>query len=212
MRQHDLSCLESFLAIVVGHNRQRSGAKNYLGESEYDFNLRVAQKVFALLSEKGISLKLIQKSESSSYLKETRDLISQLKDLEIELVLELHFNYFSKPILGCEAIVNNLHHAEGLATDILDKLAQRGFRKRGVRLSLPGERGNISLLGLEKEGIAGIILEPCFGNFKTPESEFIFEREDSYCDLIANSIQNYLAKRNGPFSQCTDNPKTSRIP
>lgn len=178
-------------AIVVGHDQKDQGAFNYLNESEWSFNRRVGKKVQAILLDKGLSVSLVQKIPGLRYRDECEAVVEALRDLKVTHALELHFNWFVSEILGCEALVSSFGDSFKLAAGILNELVNRGFKHRGIKQGEGQIRGMALLKMMSQKGIEGVILEPCFGNFKTKESEFIFESEDLYCAILADQIETF---------------------
>ena len=48
---------------------------------------------------------------------------------------------------------------------------------------------------IKEVGSILVTIEPCFANYRTPESEAIFEREDDYVDILVESINEILNQK-----------------
>lgn len=179
------------IGIVVGHNKIAQGAKNYMGETEFSFNSRVARKLKLKLSDQSINSHVIERSHLS-YLTQIEELKKTIQELKLTHTFHLHFNSHSGHARGCEVLIVS-RKSEWMADIITDQLnIHYNFHERaddGVKLLTPGHRGYDMLSAVESTGAYPVLIEPCFGNYRTFESKFIFENEDKYVALLCDCIE-----------------------
>jgi len=192
------------IAIVVGHTGRSKGALNYRKESEYDFNKRIAKLIKEYLdnfSSKTTGIILRDGIGRSGAAK-------KCKEWGADLTLELHFNSFRKIAYGCEVLcyADSKHFNETviMADELTDDLAKEfklgerhtlrtddGELRDGVKVTKSKDRGGYNLRSMNDLGIKySMLIEPCFANYKTPESEAIFENERKYAETIAEYLVN----------------------
>lgn len=179
------------VTLLVGHSESRRGAKNFKGEHEWEFNSRIARKVYELLDKR---IDVLFKGITPPYEK-------ILEETKPELVIELHFNYFGGRVTGCEAlIINEKSYPD--ANNLLHLISSRfGLRNRGVREVTDTDRGFLNLRILEKYSNKCILLEPCFQNDRE-----IFNNEDAYALLLADFLEQYL-----PVQKTEEKPWTKLL-
>ena len=181
------------IGLVVGHNFKSQGAVNYLGESEYTFNKRIAKKVQEKLAVNGIRAVILERPVGS-YSSQCSWIANKLVEFGVEFSVNLHFNCADSKAMGCEVLVapSSSKLDDSYADYITDQLNEQfGFRERGqdgIRKVYKGHRGYGMLGAITKKGIPAVIVEPCFGNHRSKESILIFENEDKYVDVLANSL------------------------
>jgi hypothetical protein len=184
--------------IIVGHNHSAQGASNYLKESEYSFNKRVAGKLQNYLADRKVPAYIILRP-SGSYGKQVRSVVSQVKkikkdkDIKKAFALLLHFNWASREI-GCEFLVkkNDPTNAHGLADNLSDSLNEKlGIRERhddGVYPVGSKHNGAGMIYALDDIEVYGTIAEPCAGNIRSKTSASIFEHEDRYVSILGDAV------------------------
>ena len=190
------------VAIIVGHNKSAGGAVNYLGESEYVFNSRVATKIASALAGKyGITSRVIYRAHDVGYSEQCQGVAINCKQFGADVAVSLHFNSAgSRSALGCEVLIpesietydNEL--ADRITDDLNTVLGIKERRDDGVFTISKSHRGSGMLYALYKEGIMCCLVEPCFADFSTEESRAIFQAEDRYADLLAKSISDQVLK------------------
>jgi N-acetylmuramoyl-L-alanine amidase len=183
------------IGIVVGHNSKAQGAVNYKGETEFAFNSRVATKMKAIIdADPSFDGKIYNRTPGASYGNEIAELAADIKKDACEISIELHFNSGPKGAMGCEILA---HAKNKLAIKIADKITDKlaatfGLKQRdqdGVKELNKGDRGAYNLIALEDVGVrAPILVEPCFANEKTAESQKIFDNEDLYAKTLAEEM------------------------
>ena len=178
------------IALVIGHNQRQQGATNYIGETEYVFNSRMATKVKLLMWDMGRELHTIYRPDGS-YTEQVKAVVRKASDLELDMTFHLHFNSSRALAKGAE-ILTFEDNGVCVADSISDGLNEEfGFKERaddGVRRLYEGHRGFMMLHELSKKGIMGFIVEPTFANYRHKESKIIFEAEDLYCGFLARRL------------------------
>lgn len=180
-------------AFVVGHNEKNQGAVNYLGESEWTFNKRIAKKAISELEELGVKSAMILRPRGP-YSHQCESVAEQARELGVEYAFSLHFNAAGTPkASGCEVLVKletETEEDELVANYLSDLLKKEfGIRQRygdGVKYISEGHNGNGMLSSLNKSGITACLVEPCFATNRK-EAEKIFEAEDKYVDVLVEA-------------------------
>ena len=161
------------LGICVGHSRGGDkGAVSLWGESEWDYNSKVAAELKAELDRRGISSFVIDDYKYGGYSAGIRHCAKLLRDQGATHTLELHFNAATPSAHGAEWI--HWHNSSGgkrLAESIQAGFAQTfpTIRDRGVKTRHAGQRGS---LFLRKSPVAALICEPFFGSNPGDCAEF----------------------------------------
>ncbi len=171
------------LAILVGHHHSKQGSLNYIGESEYLFNKRIAKKVSDNFSE------VVQFFISSK----------QVNDFEPDMVFELHFNSFFMKAYGFEIMAladdfGSVRYAERVAQDFYEEYGYVKRRGDGVYTVKEYDRGYNNLKKLDAK--RKIIFEPVFANFRTNESEDFFKDEKRYVNFLCDQIEILVGSKN----------------
>jgi len=185
------------IALIVGHTAKRPGATNYLGESEYAFNSRIARDMEVMIeavSEDCVSRIFYRDGVGRS------GVADKVIEWKADLSIELHFNSFAQKAKGCEILVlSDDRKSIDIADQITTKLSEEfGIVERhinGVKRLIDGNRGYYNLKLLQTIPI-NILIEPCFANMKTKESQAIFENENRYVDVLAKEL---IIAVNGTF-------------
>jgi N-acetylmuramoyl-L-alanine amidase len=97
------------LAIIVGHSIQEKGAWAVapLNQSEYDYNLGVAEFAYRRAMSEGINCKIfLRKSPGKKGVKQAYDEVNKWAD-ENTAAVELHFNSFNGKAYGTETWFDN---------------------------------------------------------------------------------------------------------
>lgn len=158
------------IAICVGHSRKISGRYDGgaysvpLKINERDFNLKVAHKLSANLTRKGIPSKIFDNYAGGGYGSAMTDVARQVRDAQAVFAIELHFNSASPTANGHEW----LHwHSSITGADIAKKF-ENEFKKafpsikaRGIKPIRKTDRGGKFL---ELTHCPAVILEPFFGS------------------------------------------------
>ena len=188
------------VALVVGHNEKNQGAENYLGETEFSFNKRVARKVQFKLAKKGIT-SIIFKRPVGSYKRQCQTIAQDVLDSNCVLSVHLHFNASPQKARGLEVLALNsiLEEDEEVARMFAETLSNMlDIKKRhddGV-LAVNNKHNGYKMLQLVRETTDAIpiLVEPCFANYRNPDSATIFEREDDYVHVLAYCIEKFMQR------------------
>jgi len=184
-----------FIGLVIGHNENAQGATNYLGESEWTFNKRIAHKLHISLADEGIQSAILFRPNSGGYTHECNYTAKELVRLGCKMSLHLHFNSAGPTARGCEVLVLDTPEQEDnvLADSISDILNEEyGIKERhddGILVINRSHNGYGMLHAAYSNGILPALVEPCFADHATSESVVIFEQEDLYVDALARAIK-----------------------
>lgn len=195
--------------VIVGHSKTSQGAVAYNGLTEYEFNKDVANTMLEYNSKYSKIHFDVEYRDKNGF----TGIINRVVDSGIlyDMSIELHFNSFNGTARGCECLVmdENVDDRCVIFADILtDSLSREyGIKERrvlykdvpgwsrkiyidGVRLVSNGDRGYANLYQVNiKAGIlVNLLIEPCFANLKTYESESIIEQPDRYGMFLARTI------------------------
>jgi hypothetical protein len=160
--------------IIRGHEIGAGGADNYLGQSEHEFY----SEFFKPGKEPAIP-----NANTCYWSKEGYD-YSEINPINpecgIDVSIEMHFNWGPSPQAdGQEAVVLHGDNASAeFAREFIRKMSERnGIRPRhdrGIKWISGKGRGGVCLRNI-KHAKVKFLYEPGFGNFRTPESEYLFE-------------------------------------
>lgn len=188
------------IGLIVGHNSMKQGAANYKGEGEYSYYSRLAPVIAKRLIRENIEVYIIKRPALRSYNSQCERVANRAEQIGLNFAICLHFNSAGKGARGCEVLTvdpyskkTNAVKFADLYTDLLNK--EQGFRERGidgVKLVKSGHNGFGMLHALDRRGVDACIIEPCFANHQTFESEYIFENEYAHADVIARAIAKTL--------------------
>lgn len=192
------------LGLIVGHSAKSQGAKNYLGESEYTFNARIATRVAEISNKQYQSL--LEVKVFNRFGGPYQDLCPDIRLYKPDVTLELHFNAAISRAYGVEILVyadGPKSHENAIIGDIITDLfsEEYGVRERhtirlggdsksldGVKYMSEG-RGVYNLKTMHECNVPlALLFEPVFGNFETNESKAVFENEDRYVAFLVRAI------------------------
>ena len=158
------------IAICVGHSRKIGGRydggaySNALETNERDFNLKVATKLSASLTRKGIPSKVFDHYDGGGYGSAMSDIATKVKAAQAILAIELHFNSASPSATGHEWLhwhssLNGASIAKRFESEF--KRVFPSIRSRGIKPIRKTDRGGKFL---ELTHCPAIIVEPFFGS------------------------------------------------
>ncbi len=183
------------LALVVGHNSRRKGAKSVKGEYEYDFWNGIAKEMKTLAKEYDLDVKVFNRIDCGSYSKEIENVyklvdnwIGQIPSAGV--VCELHFNSNAsdKPN-GCEMLCSGSSKGIALANALqMECVRVFGFKNRGVKTLSKGDRGYKSVVASK---FPTIITETHFGS--SPDDWQKVHDDDSRT-LLSKTLLNGVKK------------------
>lgn len=173
------------IMLVIGHSWEDEGAVSQGGTSEYDFNKRVAMKVFERDEFKGVDI--ILKKRCTAY----KSLPSQINEMRPNIVISLHCNAYEEPneddeeVNGTEVLywggsTNGKKYAEIFQKNLVDKL---GYKDRGIKGIDEDDRGGFLL---QKTEAPTILLEPFFIDALSEDE--IEDNVDKVVEAILDSI------------------------
>lgn len=166
------------IALIVGHKLTAQGAVNYLNETEFEFNLKIAHYVNQWFS-----------SENYQFFVKSTGYVKKVKEFNPDLIIELHFNAFSLKAYGCEALALK-SSPEGIqeAKNFIGEFNKRfRIKKREVQeLQSKFQRGYPNFNGLRN--IPMFLFEPCFANFETKDSKKIIGNWQDYGQFLVDYI------------------------
>ena len=149
------------LALVVGHEKERPGALGAapLSQSEYDYNLEVAQFAYREARESGHDCHIFLRDGIG-----IEGAYRLVNEWSPDLAVELHFNACDRKASGTETLFANPAHrefAEIMQRELCSLFERKGKQDRGVKLLEAGDRGhrNMSLAVAP-----ACLLEPFFGD------------------------------------------------
>lgn len=196
------------LGIVVGHNSGSKGAINYKGEQEWDFNKRIAMYMHNILKDHGYMSAILYRPINESYKSQCKSVVRDASDIGITKAMCLHFNAAGKGAMGCEVLVTDTANievkmvADNITDDLNEKLGIRERGKDGRKDLSRSHNGYWMLKYLEYDGVDAIIPEPCFANYRTDESEAIFEtteNEKRYAAILAENAMKWMDNKLDPI-------------
>ena len=176
------------IGLLVGHNQRDQGAVNCLGESEFNFNQRIAHCVFDALKNNGIDCVILYRPIVGGYSFQCYHVRDEAKFHKCKAVISLHFNAGGGK--GCEVLVaENCPKKSIVFADLItDLLAESyGMKQRGndgVKVVDHAHRGAYELYALRDAGIASCIVEPAFDDGRK-----FFENESKYVDALVSAIK-----------------------
>lgn len=158
--------------VIVGHKQYAPGAQLYDGQHEWDFNRHVAAKLER--PDLGIITSLNPDHEKYAY----------------KRCVELHVNASGDPrARGCEYVslgdAASIQWGAQFMAALFNEYGIPHRRSGGLKLVKEGERGfrNLERMPVVQGG-ARVLLEPCFGDFRTEESEQIIKDPWRYAEVI----------------------------
>jgi len=158
------------IAICIGHSRKISGRydggaySEYLKISERDFNLKVATKLSAELTRKGIPSKIFDHYAGNGYGYAMADIAEQVKKAQATLAIELHFNSATPSATGHEWLYwHSSVKGKAIAEKFNDCFSKNfpNIKARGLKPIKKTDRGGKFL---ELTHCPAIIVEPFFGS------------------------------------------------
>ena len=186
------------LGICVGHSRRGSGANDgkgtgdmgavsLWGESEWDYNSKVAVALKAELDRRDIASFILDDYQASGYSTGIRRAARMLRDNGATHTVELHFNAATPSANGAEWL--HWHNSRGgkALAQALHKSFKEEFPEitdRGLKPRHPGQRGTAFL---RTTHCPAVIVEPFFGS-NTRDCQIFRGAEDVLAATYAEGI------------------------
>ena len=194
VRNYFTPMLKKHVAICIGHSRSGdNGASNVEGVYEWHFNKPVADRVAELVRESGHLATVIGRYEGNSYGSAMSDVAKQLRTMQADVAIELHFNSADSPsATGYEFLCwYNGKSGNDLAISL-----QRSFRKsfpdqrdRGIKLNTSSDRGSGFL---RKTHCPAVICEPFFGS-NPKDTAYFTDNKEKLAKAYADGILHWLS-------------------
>lgn len=142
--------------LIVGHNARDKGAYSpHLKMSEYDYWGEVV---------KGLDVPVLRRNASRGYGLEMREMLSRLEQMDYDIAIELHFNSAISNANGAEVLIyKDNKKSKILAQNLLDRLADKGHRNRGI-IEVSHEQERNGAYGICNSRGHYILIEPFFGS------------------------------------------------
>lgn len=176
------------VAVVVGHTStgDKGAYSQYIGLSEYDYNLRVAKQLESLSNdsvEYHVYTHTIQ-----GYASRQATLADKLNPLKYDYVFELHFNASTPQANGTECLYYFNSSKGKLASQIISKQITQDFNTtlRGVEGAKALVNSNDRGFGfVYKQKAVAVIIEPFFGSNEEANK---FSDVNKYACTLHNAI------------------------
>lgn len=171
------------LGIVIGHNSMAQGAvRPDTGESEFQFNSRVAQHMRGLALNDPTpfaypAIRIFERQAGLPYPKQIRKVYDETDAWGADLTMELHFNAVASPHASGTEMFSSGSRLSLLAAHELQEavVAVLGLPDRGVKKRTPDARGGLSLYA----GVAPAVLcEPFFASSAAGRSAVDTDQEE----------------------------------
>jgi hypothetical protein len=179
------------IAVIVGHSAKASGAVNFRGVPEYDFNHGIASNVCLDLVSK-------YECEAQIFLRKTSilEVGKAVKLFDPHFSIELHFNAAGYPVTGPQTEILCLNSKSGVqlaqkmaaAFDVEYKYGLR--RDKGAKILSPEDRGFMNLHSTGKAD--ALLIEPVFGDYETKQSVEFFSKPERYVRFMSEFIAKEL--------------------
>ena len=186
------------VAIKVGHTKKAKGAYSpTLGESEYDYNLAVAQKLVELGNCGKIKYEMfIFDANISSYTKRQELVAKEINSDEegFDLVIELHYNSAESHTARGVLVLYYYKSSKGkeAAKVIGDSIFNVFQTERDPDVGLSSDKQNGYQAVVTPKPVA-ILLEPFFGS--NPQESALFKGDEGktkYALSIHMGVMNYF--------------------
>lgn len=153
------------LAIVVGHNSEKQGARRHdTGESEFAWNSDLARMIEACAADyPEIEIRTFFRQPGLGYRREIEAVYEDTDRWGANATVELHFNASDNPAAsGTETLSSGTPASMALAVDVnREMVAALGLKDRGVKTRTAQDRGGRSLISGRAPAI---LIEPYFGS------------------------------------------------
>jgi N-acetylmuramoyl-L-alanine amidase len=180
------SVSEKKLAVVVGHTRQRPGARaeSPIGEQEYFWNSDLAKMMEEQAQSQQMPLKVFYRDGIG-----VAGAYQQAQEWGASAVIELHFNSFSTPSATGTETLWVTQPSEGLGNAVQQAMiGVLGLRDRGAKRPFQG-RGEASLTALPDT--PSVLIEPFFGS-NPNDCQRAEERKTDLARAIVNAANSVL--------------------
>tara|TARA_R110000851_G_C12945142_1_gene552664 strand:+ start:41 stop:694 length:654 start_codon:yes stop_codon:yes gene_type:complete len=153
------------IAIIVGHNSKSRGAIRIdTGETEYEFNGRIAKAVQDLAEKSGMfEVAIFRRSPGKGYNAQIKEVYAKADLWGATATGELHFNSSATAsAAGCETLSSGSAKSLKLAGAVNNAIVKAfGVKDRGIVTRSKKQRGGASL---HSGRAPAILFEPFFGS------------------------------------------------
>lgn len=181
------------VAICVGHSRSGdNGAESVDGTVEWAFNRPIADDIVALLKKRSIPAVAINHYEGVGYTAAMKWLAGNLKERDITLALELHFNSADSSARGHEWLYWGTSTEGKRMAELLREQYHLRFpaaKERGIKHIGKDDRGAL-FLSLTK--CPSVICEPFFGSNRD-EWKTALASKGQLVEAITDAVEAYVA-------------------
>lgn len=148
--------VEMKTVLIIGHNARDKGAYSpHLKMSEYDYWNEVV---------KGLDVPILRRNANRGYGLEMREMLNRLEQIDYDVAIELHFNSAISNANGAEVLIfKGNKKAKMLAQNLLDRLADKGHRNRGI-IEVSHERERNGAYGICNSRGHYLLIEPFFAS------------------------------------------------
>lgn len=169
------------LAIVVGHNwKSRGAVRSDTGESEYEYNTKMALYMESIGSEYDLNVKVFKRLPGGGYTREIQRVYNEVDEWGAKASIELHFNSAGDPrASGTETFSSGSKRSLILAQEVqMEMVEALGLRDRGVKIRNSRTKGR-GYQSLVFGKAPAILTEPFFGSSPLGQaaSDSSFDRE-----------------------------------
>tara|TARA_A100001037_G_scaffold36511_3_gene28279 strand:- start:8434 stop:9003 length:570 start_codon:yes stop_codon:yes gene_type:complete len=183
------------IGICVGHSRDGDQGASSLGNiTEWYYNWSVARHFADALEVFGLEAVVFNKYEGKSYNTAIKWLARELKEREIDLAVELHFNAATPAAHGSEVLYWHSSSKGKQLANCMQQAILESFpdtRDRGIKGKEKGARGSFFL---RMTHCPAVLVEPFFGSnaedwntFKNAQQQLGY--------AYANAVNNFLSDK-----------------
>ncbi|SRR6266540_2570028 len=187
------------LAIVVGHDINQPGAMSAapLNKHEYDYNLEVAEFIYRIAMQNGITTKIFLRNKIG--VTGVYKLVTEWSD-DDTVCVELHFNSFDKKSQGTETLFDSdptesVDLAREIHQQVCSVFSRKGKMDRGLKLSDEG-RGSHNLTSFTKPSC---LIEPFFGD-NPADADLGLKLKMQYAEAIVKGVAKFFINRDKNMS------------
>lgn len=204
--------------FIIGHEVRgpKKGMTLYTGEKESEYNFRISPIISQVLNNNRIDTRVLVKDGLSH-----SDIQDKVKEYLPDIVIELHLNSFTGKAYGCECLALGDDNKSIFFADLLSDTISSNFNIKqraedGVLKISSGGRGyrNLKIIN-EALSCPVVIVEPCFANEKTDESERFLSNPKLYGKAIAEACNAYFTARAKqedmiPYKEYNQSPSSTK--
>ena len=204
------------IAICIGHSRKINGrfdggAVSVGNVQERTYNGELAKIIKRELEADGVTAIIIDEYEGGGYTSAMTWLAGQIKDIQADAAIELHFNSASETARGHEWLYwHSSANSKRLANEIEDIFSEvlPGMPNRGIKAIDGSDRGGEFL---RRTHCPAVIAEPFFGS-NSNDWEIATAHKETIGIAIASGIATWLGVLTGETSTTPPPPVVTTPP